>query len=277
MHIAINKIHPQRNTINEPYYDHPALGKLCEKLELEYGLERDNQTTQHVSNRTNEMERIAGIESLAGWIKRECLEPLQAAKSWEEMHQALSDNGLEMLRRGNGLVIANKEGIAVKASSVSRELSAAKLEAKLGPFRESAKHGMDGISDSPIRQSKKYEPRPLRSRIDTTELYARYKAEQQSAITNRAAEMAKARDRKNRQIEAAKRTAKAKRTGWARALARSCCTALPAGRSTASLNASTSSTAGSASKSTANGNARRGPIGCNAKPGGIKHRTRGCV
>jgi hypothetical protein len=214
IHIAINKIHPQRNTIHEPYYDHPALGKLCEKLELEYGLERDNHTPQHVANRTNDMERIAGIESLAGWIKRECMEPLQAAKSWDEMHKALSDNGLEILRRGNGLVIANKEGIAVKASSVSRELSAAKLEAKLGPFRKSTMGGLakNGMSDRPTSQAKQYEPRPLRSRIDTTELYAQYKAEQHSATINRTAELAKARDRKNRQIEAAKRAGKAKRT-----------------------------------------------------------------
>ena len=135
IHVAINKINPQRHTIHEPYYDHRALGDLCDKLELEYGLQRVNHKPQYADNRVNDMERQAGIESLAGWIKRECLEPLQAAKSWDEMHKALSDNGLEILRRGNGLVIANQEGIAVKASSVSRELSAAKLEAKLGPFR----------------------------------------------------------------------------------------------------------------------------------------------
>jgi hypothetical protein len=213
IHVAINKINPQRHTIHEPYYDHRALGDLCDKLELEYGLQRVNHKPQYADNRVNDMERQAGIESLAGWIKRECLEPLQAAKSWEEMHKALSDNGLEILRRGNGLVIANKEGIAVKASSVSRELSAAKLEAKLGPFRQSATGGLpkNEVSDRPTGQAKKYEQRPLRSRIDTTELYAQYKADQQNAVTNRAAELAKARDRKNRQIEAAKRTGKAKR------------------------------------------------------------------
>jgi hypothetical protein len=42
IHIAINKIHPTRNTMHEPYYSHRALAELCTALERDYGLERDN-------------------------------------------------------------------------------------------------------------------------------------------------------------------------------------------------------------------------------------------
>jgi hypothetical protein len=206
IHVAINKIHPEKHTIHEPYYDHRALGDLCEKLEVEYGLERDNHNPQKTAIIANDMERKAGIESLIGWIKRECLEPLKTVKSWDELHRVLRDNGLELVKRGNGLVFANQEGIAVKASSVDRELSAGHLEAKLGPFKESTLGG--GFAG----QTNKYEKRPVRSRVDTTELYAKYKADQQSSIANRAIQMAEARQRRSRQIDAAKRAGKTKRS-----------------------------------------------------------------
>ena len=107
VHIAINKIHPTRHTIHEPYYPHRTLAELCEVLERDYNLERDN----HIPNqrwaaaRAADMERHAGVESLVGWIKRECLEEIRGATSWAELHQVMRDNGLELRARGNGLVI----------------------------------------------------------------------------------------------------------------------------------------------------------------------------
>ncbi len=75
IHIAINKIHPTRNTIHEPYRAYRALADLCATLERDYGLERDNhETRQRVSeNRANDMERHAGVESLVGWIRPRCV------------------------------------------------------------------------------------------------------------------------------------------------------------------------------------------------------------
>jgi hypothetical protein len=71
LHIAINKIHPTRYTIHDPYRDHKTLGELCEKLESEYGLQRDNHQAEKrgAENRADDMERHAGIESLLGWIR----------------------------------------------------------------------------------------------------------------------------------------------------------------------------------------------------------------
>ncbi len=50
IHIAINKIHPARLTIHNPYNDHKVLGKLCAALELKYGLERDNHQPARVGS-----------------------------------------------------------------------------------------------------------------------------------------------------------------------------------------------------------------------------------
>jgi hypothetical protein len=206
IHIAINKIHPTRYTILDPYYSHKVLGQLCGKLEQEYGLTQDNHKANKVGseNRAFDMEHHAGVESLLGWIKRECLDQIQAATSWAEIHRALQENGLELKERGNGLVITNQDGLMVKASSVARELSKGKLEAKFGTFAPSS------YTDAE-KPKRSYEARPVRSRIDTTLLFARYKTEQQGMGENRTKEWKITRDHRNRLIEEAKRSAKLKR------------------------------------------------------------------
>jgi hypothetical protein len=83
LHIAINKIHPTRYTIHDPYRDHKTLGELCEKLEGEYGLQRDNHQAQKrgAENRADDMERHAGIESLLGWIRANAWNRSRARKA----------------------------------------------------------------------------------------------------------------------------------------------------------------------------------------------------
>ena len=135
-HIAINKIHPTRYTIHDPYNDHWTLGILCKRLEQKYNLEADNHQAGKTGseNRAADMERQAGVQSLLGWIKRECADQLKNAQSWEELHDVMSRNGLELRERGNGLVITNGAGLGVKASSVARELSKSRLEGRFGAF-----------------------------------------------------------------------------------------------------------------------------------------------
>ena len=105
LHIAINKIHPSRYTLHDPYNDHKTLARVCELLEREYGLEPDNHQARKrgAQNRADDMERHAGIESLLGWIQRECQGQMQVAQSWAELHRVLRANGLALRERGNGL------------------------------------------------------------------------------------------------------------------------------------------------------------------------------
>lgn len=207
LHIAINKIHPTRLTIHSPYNDHKILGKLCAALELQYGLERDNHQAVRVAseNRALDMEHHTGVESLLGWIKRECLEQLQAASSWADLHRVLHEHGLELQERGNGLVIANQEGLMVKASSVARELSKAKLVDRFGEFKPQIHPGNTEGS------AKHYEAKPVRSHIDTTLLFGRYKNEQQGRGAIRAQGLKDARAKRERLMAELKRNAKLKR------------------------------------------------------------------
>ena len=207
LHIAINKIHPTRLTIHSPYNDHKTLGKLCAALELQYGLERDNHQAVRVGseNRALDMEHHAGVESLLGWIQRECLEQLQAAASWAELHRVLQEHGLELKERGNGLVISDQDGLMVKASSVARELSKGKLVDRFGAFK-SQTHPVN--TEGSV---KKYEARPVRSRIDTTLLFGRYKNEQQGMGANRTQKWKDARALRDRSVTDVKNKAKLKR------------------------------------------------------------------
>jgi hypothetical protein len=206
LHIAINKIHPTRYTIQNPYNDHKTLAQLCEKMERDYGLEPDNHRAQKrgAENRAQDMERHAGIESLLGWIKRECLGQLQNAQSWAELHQVMRDNGLEIRERANGLIITDGR-MTVKASSVSRDLSKPKLETRLGPFEPALKLG----ATKPLRR---YEPRPLRTGADISELYAKYRADQERCARERQSQSLAARRRKNHAVDAAKRAGRLRRT-----------------------------------------------------------------
>jgi hypothetical protein len=202
LHIAINKIHRTRYTIQEPFRAYRTLAKLCEKLEAEYSLQKDNHVPRLTAaeNRAADMEHHSGIESLLGWVRRECKEQMLQAQSWEQLHAVLADNGMRVQARGNGLVISANDGTTVKASSVGPELSRPRLEQRFGPFETAS---TSTIVPKPARR---YEKKPVVSRVDTTELFARYKAAQEHTREIGIREREQARARKDRRIDAARRS-----------------------------------------------------------------------
>lgn len=204
-HIAINKIHPTRYTIRDPYNDHWTLGILCKRLEQEYHLQADNHQAGKTGSqdRAADMERQAGVQSLLGWIQRECAIQLKNARSWEELHTILGRNGLELREKGNGLVITNGSGIGVKASSVAMELSKMRLVRRLGNFQ--------AADVMKIQHGRQYEARPVRFRVDTTKLFRRYRSDMEAAVTASKTEGAAATERKNRHIESVRKIAQYKR------------------------------------------------------------------
>jgi hypothetical protein len=208
IHLAINKIHPSRLTMHEPYLAYRTMADLCKAIELDYQLAPDNHqaSKRGAASRAGDMERAAGIESLQGWIKRECLPQLQRAASWAALHDVLHSHGLALRERGNGFIIQNNDGLAVKASSVSRDLSKVKLVARLGAFQTPAQ------PPGEANAARTYQRQPLPSKIDTSVLYARYKAEQQHQASLRTTALRAAREQRNRAIESAKTKARLKRS-----------------------------------------------------------------
>ena len=208
LHVAINKIHPTRYTIHNPYYDHPKLGQLCTTLEREYGLAPDNHSRRQrgAACRAADMERHGGLESLLGWIRRTCLDRLMATSSWTDLHCVLQNHGLTLRERGTGFIVMAANGTAVKASSIDPCCSRPQLEHRLGPYAALAV----GQAVAPPLQT--YAKQPLPCRVDITALYARYQETQQQAGARGAAERAAARASKARQIEAVHRRAQLKRS-----------------------------------------------------------------
>ncbi len=207
LHIAINKVHPTRHTVHSPLRDYRTLGELCDKLEAEFGLERDNHQSQKRGGegRAADMEQITGLESMIGWVRRTCADEIKTADSWQALHATMAANGLTMQARGNGLVVVAENGTAIKASSIARDLSKKALEDRLGPFTAA-----DGTQAQPA-QARAYEPRPMASRADTAELFARYQDQQNNRRAARSAELAAASAKKAAAIEAVKRAGRFRR------------------------------------------------------------------
>ncbi|PTQ89948.1 relaxase/mobilization nuclease-like protein [Nitrosomonas nitrosa] len=208
MHIAINKIHPRNLTIHNPYYDYKKVAKLCEQIEQEYGLTKVNHETvsDKASRVAQEIETRTGVESLLGWIKRECLDELKQSDNWQDLHKVLARHGLAIKERGNGFVLVANNGVAVKASSIDRSLSKGNLTQRLGAFVQ------NDHSVQPSRSNtKQYQLKPLQNRMDTSRLYARYQQEQANSARQRSSQWAILRQNRDQLIERAQREAKLKR------------------------------------------------------------------
>jgi len=154
-----------------------------------------------------QIETKAGVESLIGWIKRECLDEIKCADNWQDLHKALERNGLKIKERGNGFVFKSSNGIAVKASSVDRSLSKGNLIKRLGGFEY-----IDDSLDPQKPANKQYQPRSLHAKRDTTNLFAQYQREQREAATGRAEQWAILRNKRDLLIERAKKNQKLKRS-----------------------------------------------------------------
>ncbi|MDZ5459306.1 TraI/MobA(P) family conjugative relaxase [Azohydromonas lata] len=200
IHLAINKIHPRRLTFKEPFQSYRTLARVCAKLEREFGLKADNHTPRRstAEGRAADMEQHAGIESLMSWVRRECLADMQRVGSWAEMHEVLAAHGLRIHERGAGLSIEADDGTRVRASTVDRGLSKQSLEERLGRFQASS-------ASHTGHPRKTYAYRPKRTRVDTTELFARYQRERDSAYETRVAELAAAKRSKDLAVENAHR------------------------------------------------------------------------
>nr|WP_072312126.1 TraI/MobA(P) family conjugative relaxase [Desulfovibrio sp. G11] len=145
MHIAYNLIHPEKLTRVEPWRDYIKRDKLCRELEKEYGLVIDNGRDQarekSLGGKAAALEAHTGRQSFEGYARDQgevILAMLEKARTWEDVHQAFARHGLELKRRGAGLVVKNRHGRHVaKASAAHRELSLKKLEARFGAFQAS--------------------------------------------------------------------------------------------------------------------------------------------
>lgn len=158
MHIVINKIHPTRFTMRDPFQDHVILARAGGELERLHHLRPDNHTPTGKTKgerKAGDLEAMTGQESLLSWMRRECLPAMRAADSWEALHREAAKAGLALALRGNGMVFISASGDAVKASDVDRGLSKGRLEKRFGTFRPARDF------DLTTRPEKTYRREPL--------------------------------------------------------------------------------------------------------------------
>lgn len=181
LHIAINKIHPEKLTLHDPFKAYKKLGLLCEELEVEYGLQQVNHTAKRTKsqNSVDDMEAHTSTQSFTSWVREECLDSLTETKNWTEFSAVLQERGVEIRQKGNGFIFTTGDQVHVKASTVDRSLSKSKLEAKFGQFKP--------IEHQPVSTSsyKKYTQKPLGFQIDTSSLYQEYLNDQQQILDKR--------------------------------------------------------------------------------------------
>ena len=216
IHVAINKIHPVKGTMFEPYQAYKKFAELCMQLEDEYGLEKDNHTPRRSlsEGKVQDMEKHSGIESLVTWIRRECLSEIQAAESWEALHRVMGENGLALVKQGNGLVIKSSDQskeIQVKASTVSRDLSKKRLEDRLGAYIKNQHDQADQQNLKTQAEKKHYTKRPLVNSKKANLLYAAYQQDQAKLFEKRAYALKQLSKQYQKNINAIQRSKKRKR------------------------------------------------------------------
>jgi MobA/VirD2-like, nuclease domain/TraI-like middle domain len=100
VHVAVNKVHPTRLTLHTPYRDFQTLGRACSELEQEHGLQRVNHEPRRAGSvGAQDLEQHSGIESLVGWLRRECLSDLRSVQSWQQLHLEAARHGLRVQQR----------------------------------------------------------------------------------------------------------------------------------------------------------------------------------
>ncbi|MDR0651673.1 MAG: relaxase/mobilization nuclease domain-containing protein [Synergistaceae bacterium] len=91
---------------------------------------QDIRLRQEVKDTENQTGEQSAIRHAQGALKGR----IQSIASWDALHNLMRSNGMEYERKGSGAVI-HVGDIVVKASSVSRNLSLAKLEKGIGAYQ----------------------------------------------------------------------------------------------------------------------------------------------
>ncbi len=183
MHIAFNKVHPETLKVVTPHRDFKILAKVSREMEQKYGLSIDPGMTDGKEPDPNKLSPAARDYEANTWQesfqrhvlkhREEILEGLGKATSWQEAHKVLAGYDISLKLRGNGMVLMNSDGQAMKASQLDRSCSKNKLEERFGVFEaQQVKSHCKG--EHFTRAKGRYKPRPLVRHQNTPTLWRRY-------------------------------------------------------------------------------------------------------
>jgi hypothetical protein len=154
VHIAANRIHPETHRAIQPAnrWTHKAIQRAARKIEIAQGWEVEAHGSYQVTENGEVIEKAAvkdtpklsktaldlEAHTAAKSGERICQETaapiMRDARTWEELHRKLAEQGIAFERKGSGAVLVIGE-IVIKASKAGRDISLSKLEARLGEYR----------------------------------------------------------------------------------------------------------------------------------------------
>ena len=111
------------------------------QLENALGPYAEPGNIQQTSKTAQTIEAIAKIQSFQSWAQENMHKPIQQAvisnnATWDTLHQALAEQGLQIKPRGRGLVITDRAGkLKVKPSQIDRQFSMKNLVEILGEYQ----------------------------------------------------------------------------------------------------------------------------------------------
>lgn len=163
IHIAINKIDPDRYVMNEPYYSQKRLIEHCQEVEQRHGLVSDfkDRKSKPISDKSRRFETANGIKSLETFLQDNVAldfkDSLPECQSWQDVHAIFAAYSLVLKPRGAGLTIVSESSATkIKASALSRDCSKAKLEKMFGEFEPAGQ-----LSHVEIKKAFTFEPTNL--------------------------------------------------------------------------------------------------------------------
>ncbi|QYD70079.1 relaxase/mobilization nuclease domain-containing protein [Paraburkholderia edwinii] len=157
VHVLVNRVHPETLKCIEINrgFDIEVIHRAVARIEHTQGWQRERNgryvvladgqlarsaSEQKQSSEPNQqrrdMENRTGEKSVVRVAKENAGDVFRTATSWDELHSRLATGNMRYERTGSGAVIFVGD-VAVKASSVDRAASLAKLEKKFGAFQPS--------------------------------------------------------------------------------------------------------------------------------------------
>ena len=155
LHIVVNRVHPNSFKAIEINggFEFKALHKAIARIERRQGwqpekraLYAENENGELVENKTRkcgppkavgqkkrDKENLTGAKSAERIAQEEAAQIIRAATTWQALHENLAKHGFRYERHGSGAKLYVGE-TALKASSVDRSASLAKLQQRLGNY-----------------------------------------------------------------------------------------------------------------------------------------------
>jgi hypothetical protein len=153
LHICVNRIDPETYRAIDPAHGwtRNAMERAVRRVEHAQGWQVEanarseidptgrvvpnrNAVREHIPQEARDAENLTGEQSAIRKAQEALEDVIKDIGSWERLHDLVRTNGMRYEKKGSGAVIY-VGGIAVKASSVSRDLSFAKLEKRIGEYR----------------------------------------------------------------------------------------------------------------------------------------------